>query len=157
MNFLFKQKKRKKNTNKKNYKEGRELTFFLLLLHLGWSSPLAFSSCFFLSTFLQCWVFHFLWSLCCEALCYSSSKAVVSSRDGVTRTWGEGGRRGGRVGRRGKFWGREWGWKIPRQGKRVCFWFIPKIAWTTSSSSGCWFTLTHYRTLRKKPLTNPIS
>ncbi len=42
----------------------------------------------------------------------------------------------GEVGRRGKFWGREGGWKIPGQGKRMCFWFIPKTAWTASSWTG---------------------
>ncbi len=38
------------------------------------------------------------------------------------------GRRDGEVGRRGKFWGREGGLKIPGQGKRMCFRFIPKTA-----------------------------
>jgi hypothetical protein len=42
----------------------------------------------------------------------------------------------GEVGRRGKSWGREGGWKIPGQGKRMCFWFIPKTAWTASSWTG---------------------
>jgi len=32
----------------------------------------------------------------------------------------------GKVGRRGKFWGREGIRKIPGQGKRMCFWFILK-------------------------------
>jgi hypothetical protein len=37
------------------------------------------------------------------------------------------------VGRRGKFCSREGGWKILGQGKRMCFWFIPKMVWTASS------------------------
>jgi hypothetical protein len=61
-----------------------------------------------------------------EALCYSSLGALPSFGDGMSRKWGEGGRRG-------KFWGREGGWKIPRQGKRMCFWFIPKTLWMASS------------------------
>jgi hypothetical protein len=55
--------------------------------------------------------------------------ALPSSSNGVSEKWGEGGRRG-------KFWGREEGWKILGQGKRMCFWFIPKTAWTTSSWTG---------------------
>jgi hypothetical protein len=68
-------------------------------LHLGWNAPLAFSSPHSfnieLSTFLKPCVSRFL-----EALCYSSSKVLPSSRNRVIRKWGEGGRRG-ELGRRG--------------------------------------------------------
>jgi len=102
------------------------------------------SSCFFLSKFLQRWALHLPQALCLhllETLCYSSSWALLSFGDGVSRKWGEGGRRAevgrrGGVGRRGNFWGREGGWKIPGQGKRMCFRFIPKTAWTASSWTG---------------------
>jgi len=40
------------------------------------------------------------------------------------------------VGRRGKLWGKEDSWKNLGQGKRMCFWFIPKTPWTTSSLIG---------------------
>ncbi len=85
--LLLKQKKRKKNTKKKKKKckEKRELTFsrfciwvkvfFLLsLLHI----PSTFNV--ELSTFLKPCV-----SCLLEALCYSSSGALLSSGDGVTR------------------------------------------------------------------------
>jgi hypothetical protein len=92
---------------------------------LGWITPFAFFSPrslnVKLSTFLKPYVSHFL-----KALCYSSSGALLSSRNQVTRKWGEGGKSwevGKReVGRRGKFWGKEGGWKIPGQGKRM--WFL---------------------------------
>ncbi len=128
--LCFKQKKRKKTQRKKKCKEGRELTFLLLLLRLGWSTPFAFFSPrsfnVKLSTFLKPYVSRLL-----KALCYSSLGALLSSRDRVSRKWGEGGKswevgrrevRRGEVGRRGKFWGKEGGWKIPGQGKRM--WFL---------------------------------
>jgi hypothetical protein len=111
-----------------------------LFLHLGWSAHFAFFSPHSfnveLFTFLKPCVSHLL-----EALCYSSSGALLSSRDRVSEKWGEGrrgdiGRRGAEVGRRGKFWGREGGSKIPGQGKRMCFWFIHKTAWRASSWTG---------------------
>jgi hypothetical protein len=37
--------------------------------------------------------------------------------------------------------GKEGGWKIPGQGKRMCFWFIPKMAWTASPEPA--ITATH--------------
>jgi hypothetical protein len=92
------------------------------------------SSCL-LSTFLQCWAFHHLQALCLmfpQSSCYSSSGALPSFGNGMNRKWCEGGKKGEII-RRGKFWGRKGGWKIPRQGKKMCFWFIPKIAWTASS------------------------
>jgi hypothetical protein len=102
------------------------------------------SSCIELSTFFQCWTPHLPQALCCEALCYSSLRALPSSGDGVSRKWGEGGGMGGGgVGRTGMFWGREGGWKIPGEGKRMHFWFIPKrlerphLNWCIG---GCWFT-----------------
>ncbi len=125
--------KEKKTLEKKKCKERREITFFLL--HLGWNTPFAFASSHSfnveLSTFLKPCV-----SCLLEALCYSSSGALPSSEDGVGRKWGEGGRRG-------KFWGKEGGWKIPGQGKRMCF-VHPQnslngliLNWCTD---GCWFT-----------------
>jgi hypothetical protein len=87
---------------------------------LGWNTPLAFSSPHSfnieLSTFLKPCV-----SCLLETLCYSSSRALSSSGDGMSKKWSEGGRRGEvsrrgerEVGRRGNFWGKEGGWKIPR-------------------------------------------
>jgi hypothetical protein len=107
----------------------REETYlFFSFLHLGWSVVLTFSFlCSFnieLSTFLKPCVSRLL-----EAMCYSSLGALLSYGDGMNVKWGEGGRRG-------KFWDREGGWKIPRQGKRMCFWFIPKMAWMASSWNG---------------------
>jgi hypothetical protein len=64
-----------------------------------------------------------------EALSYPSLGALPSFGDGVSRKWSEGGRRE-------NFWGREGGWKIPGQRKRMCFWFIPKTVWTASSWTG---------------------
>ncbi len=135
--FFFASKKNTKN-RKKKCREGKELTFLLLLLHLGWTTPLAFSSPrsfnVGLSTFMSPWssvLFKLKNSLC--------------SRDGISEKWSEGGtrevRRGG--GRQeGKFWGGDGDWKILVQGKIMCFWFIPKIVWMASSStSDCWFTL----------------
>jgi hypothetical protein len=40
------------------------------------------------------------------------------------------------VGRRGKLWGKEESWKNLGQGKRMCFWFIPKTPWIASSWIG---------------------
>jgi hypothetical protein len=102
--------KKKKHREKKKFREGRELTFLLSLMCLGWNTPFTFSSpCSFnveLSTFLKPCVLCLL-----EALSYSSWGALPSSSDGMSGKWGEGGRRG-EVGRRGKFWGRKEGWKI---------------------------------------------
>jgi hypothetical protein len=104
------------------------------------------SSCLLFFTFLQRWALHLPQALgptSHRALCYSSLGAIPDSRDGLSGKWGEGvgrgevGRRGGvKVGRRDKFWGWKGGWKIPGQGKRMCFWFIPKTAWTASSWTG---------------------
>ncbi len=68
---------------KRKCKKGRELTFLLSLLHLGESIPLAFSFAHSFniefSTFLKPYVSYFL-----EALCYSSSGVLPSSRDGMS-------------------------------------------------------------------------
>jgi hypothetical protein len=78
----------------------RELTILLSLLLLGWSTPLSFSSPRSLNvelcTFLQCWALQLLQALCHEALWGWSSRALLSSRDGVSAKWGEGARKGGR-------------------------------------------------------------
>jgi hypothetical protein len=94
-----------------------------LLLHLGWSVFLAFSFPHSfnieLSTFFKPCVSHLF-----KALYYSSSRALEMEWIG---------NEGKEVGRREKFWGRERGWKIPRQGNRMCFSFIPKPTSTASS------------------------
>jgi len=117
--FFFSSRRKERKTQKKiKCKERRELTFLLLLLHLGWSIPLTFPSPHSfnveLSTFFKFCVSHFF-----EVLCYSSLRVISSFGDGMSRKWSERGRiaevgrrRGGEVGRRGKFWGREGGWKL---------------------------------------------
>jgi len=67
--------------------------------------------------------------------------SFLSFGDGVSTKSGEVGRRGevgGReVGRMKKFWGREEVENTNNFGQgRMCFWFIPKIASTASSSIG---------------------
>ncbi len=131
--FFSSRKKKKKNTEKKKCKEGWGLILPFLLLHLGWSAPLAFSSPhpfnveFFM--FLEYWALHLSQALCRKTLCYSSSGALLSFGDGMSKKWGEGGRRG-------KFWGKEGSWKIPGERKSMCFLFIPKTVSMTSSSTG---------------------
>jgi hypothetical protein len=103
--------RRKQTHRNKKAKEGRELTFLLMLLHLGWNTALAFSSpCSFnveLCTFLKPCV-----SCLFKVLSYSSSGALAME-------WG--GNETREVGRRENFWGREGGWKLRRQRKRMCF------------------------------------
>jgi hypothetical protein len=101
---------------------------------LGWSALLAFSPCFFnieLSTFLKPCVSHFL-----KNLCYSSSRALPSSGDGVSGKWGEGGRRGN--------FGAEKGAERSLGSERGCVLVHPQnglnsliLNWCTG---GCWFT-----------------
>jgi hypothetical protein len=114
-----KHKEWKIHIKEKKCKEGRELTYLFLLLHLGWNSLLAFSSPHSfnieLYTFLKPCVsrlFEALWysnsgtlpnsSVSClfKALCYSSLGTLPNSRDGVSGKWGEGGRKG-EIGRKG--------------------------------------------------------
>jgi len=101
LHFKHKQKNERrkegeKNTNtkktiKKKCREKKELTFFLPLLSLGWSTPLPFPSpCSFnveLSTFFKLCV-----SCLLKALSYSSSGALPTCGNGVNMKWGEGGR-----------------------------------------------------------------
>ncbi len=127
------EKKGKKKHREKKCKEGWGLILPLSLLHLGWSAPLAFSFPhpfdveFFM--FLEHWALHLSQALCRKTLCYSSSGALLSFGDGVSRKWGE-------RGRRGKFWGKEGGWKILGERKSMCFLFIPKTVSMASSSTG---------------------
>ncbi len=124
--------KKKTMEEKKKCRKGREITFLLLLLHLGWSALFALSSpCSFnfeLSTFLKPCV-----SCLLEALSYSSSGALPSSGNGVSGKWGEGGKRGvggvnfGAEKRAGKSLGK---------GQGCVFGFIPKTAWRASSWTG---------------------
>jgi hypothetical protein len=96
--LLLKRKQKHTHTKKKKCKEGRDLTFLLLLLHLEWNILLAFSSAHSfnieLSTFLKPWVSQLV-----EALCYSSLGDVPNSWDGMSGKWGERVGRG-KVGRR---------------------------------------------------------
>ncbi len=126
------QAKKKKKKHKEKKKQRREGAY---LSSLTSTFGMKRSSCLLLSMFLQRWDLHLPQAMCHEALCNSSSGVLLSSWDGVSMKCGEEGRRG-EVGRRGKFWGREGGWKIPVPGKRMGFWFIPKTAWTASSSTG---------------------
>jgi hypothetical protein len=95
------------------------------------------SSYFLLSKFFQRWALHLPQALCLMSL---QSSVLLKFVRTLEMEWvgnevkEVGG--GAGVGRRGKFWGREGGWKIPRQGKRMCFWFIPKTAWTVWSWIG---------------------
>jgi hypothetical protein len=125
------------SSKKKKCRERRELTFLLLLLHLGWSAPLAFSSpCSFnveLSTFLKPCV-----SCLLEIMCYSSLTTLLSS--GVSKKCRElswalewAGNEVKEVG--GGNFGAQKGLKNPCVGK-MSFWFIPKMAWTASSWTG---------------------
>jgi hypothetical protein len=75
-------------------------------------------------------------------LCYSSSGALPSSRDGMKGKWGEGGRR--EVSRKEKFWGWKGGWKILGAGEEDVFLAHPQnglngliLNWCTG---GSWFT-----------------
>jgi hypothetical protein len=61
--------------------------------------------------FLQCWVIHLPQTMCCEALWGWNSKPLLSSRDGVSGEWDEGGRKGGR--QEGKILGQKRGMKNP--------------------------------------------
>jgi hypothetical protein len=76
-------------------KEERELTFFFLLLYLGWNTPFAFS---FFFTFFQCWALHLPQVLCLVSPQSSkllSSRVLPSFDDEMKRKWGERGRKGG--------------------------------------------------------------
>ncbi len=98
--FVSSGRKGKKNhKEEKNCRERKELSFLLLLLHLGWNITLFFSSPHSfnneLSTFFNPCVSHLF-----KALCYSSLGALLSFGDGMSEKWSEGSRRG-EVGRRG--------------------------------------------------------
>jgi len=81
--FQAKEKKEKHKEKKKKLQKGREITFLFSILHLGSRARLTFSSSHSfnieLSTFLKPCVSHLL-----KALCYSSSRALPSSRDGMS-------------------------------------------------------------------------
>jgi hypothetical protein len=107
-------------------------------LHLGWNTPLAFSSSrsfnVELSTFLK--------------PCVSCLLEVQELSQALEMKWAwnevrEVGRKEV-VGRRLKFWGREGGWKIPWAGEEDVFLVHPQnslnrliLNWCTG---GCWFT-----------------
>ncbi len=134
--------KQKNHKKQKKCKEGKELTFLFSLLRLGWSAlfALSFSHSFnielsnFLKPFVPCLL---------KALSYSNSGALPSFAmewvGNEVREVGGGYERG----MRGKFWGREEGWNIPGQGKRMCFWFIPKTASRASSWTGALVAVVH--------------
>jgi hypothetical protein len=89
---------------------------------LGWSTPPTCSSprsFIELSTFLKPCVSRFI-----KALCYSSLGALSNFGDGVSRKWGEGGKKG-EVGRR-EFWGREGAEKSLGKGRGCVFGSSPK-------------------------------
>jgi len=96
------------------------------------SSCLLFSNSFNveLSTFLKPFV---------SKLCATQGRELSLVLEmGMSGKWGEGGRRG-EAGRRevgGEIFGVEKGPENLWAGKRMCFWFIPKMAWTASSSIG---------------------
>jgi hypothetical protein len=97
-----KEKHREKKTiekKKMQRKEGAYLSFLAFAFGMKCSSSLLSPRSFNveLFTFLKPCVLHIL-----QALCYSSSKALPSSRDGVNMRRGE-------VGGRGNFWGKKGG------------------------------------------------
>ncbi len=122
--FFFSSRRKKNIEKKKKCKEGRELTFLLMLVRLGWSAPLAFSSPrsfnVELSSFLKPCVLCLL-----KVLSYSSLGALPSFVNEMRKKWGEGGRRE-EVDRRGKFWGKEGAEKSLGKGRGCVFSSSPK-------------------------------
>jgi hypothetical protein len=140
LKFLFKQKRRKKGTiascccllhsktsnktTKKNEEKGGSLPSSSPFC------PLASSSCFYPFTssshfWLPLLASHFK-RLFLAPISSFKFQAFSSVGNGMNVKWRE-------VGRRGKLWGIEESWKNLGQGKRMCFWFIPKMSWMASS------------------------
>ncbi len=139
-----KRKHRNKKTveNKKNAKKGKSLPFFfrfyvwdeVLFLLCPFHIPSTLS--FPISSSLLSRVSSKLWATQAQEL--SQALAMEWAGNEVREVGG-----GYERGMRGKFWGREEGWNIPGQGKRMCFWFIPKTASRASSRTGALVAVVH--------------
>jgi hypothetical protein len=129
--LLMKQKKRKKHREKKYARKGGKLPFFSHF-HI-WDEMFFLPSPLHVPSTLNSPPSSSLVShISSNSLCYSCLGDFPNFGVRVSGNWSEGCKRQ-EVGRKGNFWGKEGGWKILGQGKRMCFWFIPKTAWTASS------------------------